>query len=214
MMQVFCLCSARPNRFAPRNRPSSSGMLKRGKSVRGSGSVRQISWIPNLQSRMIFAIFSIRTSLASSSKRGRYGSSNGQLTKTLYPYDAGTIHYLRDPAELRLLSDFRSTKRPVHDSRLTMTVFAADVTSLRLTDAARCVVRIWRSLAVMIDSLPDDRNVGRQRRILREVATTVWPWARRKAARSIRHESPMRASRQETGCLCRTSHPGMTSVLP
>ena len=46
-----------------------------------------------------------------------------------------------------------------------MKVFAADVTSLRFTEAARWVVRIRRSLAVMIESLPDDRNIRRPRHI-------------------------------------------------
>ena len=81
------------------------------------------------------------------SKRCRYAASNGQLTKTLYSYDAETI-YLRDNAE-RLWSRFCSTNRPVSASRETVTAFAADATALRFTLAARFVVRIGRSLAVM-----------------------------------------------------------------
>ncbi len=69
--------------------------------------------------------------------------------KTLFSYDAGGIDYLREPADVRLPSDLRSTKRSVHDSRVTMTAFAADLTSLRLTEADREAVRIERSFAVM-----------------------------------------------------------------
>ena len=69
--------------------------------------------------------------------------------KTLFSYDAGGIDYLREPADVRLPSDLRSTNRPVHDSRVTITAFAADLTSLRLTEADREAVRIERSFAVM-----------------------------------------------------------------
>lgn len=69
--------------------------------------------------------------------------------KTLFSYDAAAIDYLREPADVRFSSDLRSTKRPVFDSRVTITAFTADLTSFRFTEADRDVVRIERSFAVM-----------------------------------------------------------------
>jgi hypothetical protein len=61
------------------------------------------------------------------------------------------ISYLRVMAEPGLRSLFRSTKRPVAALREITTCFAAEVTSRRFTDAARVMVRIDRSLAVMVE---------------------------------------------------------------
>src|SRR5947209_2430830 len=43
---TLVLLRSRTNRLAPRNSPSSSGMLKRGSLYLGSNSVLEMSWMP------------------------------------------------------------------------------------------------------------------------------------------------------------------------
>ena len=70
---ALALLPASPNRFAPRNSPSSSGMLKRGRPLVASSSVRDMSWMPSGQSSMIASILAMRVPAeftTSSAQRG------------------------------------------------------------------------------------------------------------------------------------------------
>lgn len=59
------------------------------------------------------------------------------------------MNYFREEAELAFLAeDFMETNRPLSLLREITTERAAEVTSLRFTEAARVVVRIGRSLVM------------------------------------------------------------------
>ena len=103
-MSAIFFVLPRSQRLAPKNKPSSNGILKRGNPCSFS-SVREISWMPSLHWSMMSRIFSIRTSpesYASNEHRatypqswiantmawniGSYSASKGQLTKMLSLY--------------------------------------------------------------------------------------------------------------------------------
>jgi len=63
----FLLWFCGPNRLHPRNKPSSRGILKRGRFVIGSSATAERSLIPNRHSWIILSILERRKSPASSS---------------------------------------------------------------------------------------------------------------------------------------------------